>query len=91
MSDSEMISPEIRALVARETKITLAEYKALRSNSWEQELLAKRLDDEALEWAVRNCLTHASFDPRRPPVTYDAALATQWVPILLERLKERTK
>lgn len=83
------ISQEIATLCERDARISLAEYRELRMNSWEQELVAKRLDDEALAWATENCLKNILFDERRPCITYLNALGLVYVPLLLERLAEK--
>lgn len=85
------ISPEIKALVERPTRIGWAEYQSLRMNSWEREEVHKRLDDEALANVAAYCLSNCQRqDRKRPCQTYDDAMAVLLVPLLIERLRKKT-
>jgi hypothetical protein len=83
---SEHISPKIQALAARGTPITLAEWLELRLNSYEQELLYPKLDNEAFLYALDNVLLNCTLkSTRRPCVVYDDALQVIFVPELRQR------
>lgn len=83
----ERIRPEVRALAARPEPVTLAEWKEFRGNSWEQELLIPRLDDEALAFHVEHCLKNCNYEGRVPSSSYDQLLIRLLAPELLRRLK----
>lgn len=82
------VRAHIHALAAREFKVTLAEYKELRMNSYEQETLLPNLDQETLIWCIENCLANIGQNVKRPVLTYDQALALNYVPELLRRIKK---
>jgi hypothetical protein len=83
---NEHIRSDIQALIDRKEPITLAEYKELRVNSWEQEGLIPRLDNEALldltEIVLKNC--RPAY--RRPCAVYDQFAIHVILPELLRRL-----
>lgn len=80
------VRPEIQALATRRTPVTLEEWRELRVNSYEQELLYPQLDDEAFLYALDNVLLNCSLKSvRRPCVVYDEALQVIFVPELRQR------
>lgn len=81
-----MIRPQIRALTNR-GNVTLEEWKTLRTNSWEHELLVPKLTDEALEYVVNHWVDNCQIDKRRPFNTYNDAVIGLVVPELMRRLK----
>ena len=78
------IKPTTRALVNR-GNVTLDEWKALRINSAERDLLYPRLSDEAFAFALDIVLVNCS----RPRLhTYEHALSEVLVPQLLQRFRK---
>ena len=67
--------------------ITAEEYRGFRGNSYEQELMAPALSDEALllycDLVIRNCY----YDRQRPYRTYNEATMGFVAPELLRRFK----
>lgn len=81
------VRPEIEAL-AKRGNITWAEYKNLRLNSYEQEVLYPAMTDHCLVTLIeRRILPYCSYRRRRPAVTYDDSLRMNFVPLLIERVK----
>lgn len=80
------IRPEIQALADR-GNVTLAEWRDLRMNSYEQELLIPKLTDEALIYTVDHMAKNCQIDQRRPFTTYDNAMIGLIVPELIRRLE----
>lgn len=71
--------------------ISLKEYKDIAANSYERKLLIEKLDDEAFEYALNQCLKNTSVPDHDSfvPVTYDEALIHTYIPELLRRLKDK--
>ena len=71
--------------------ISLNEYKNIAANSYERKLLIEKLDDEAFEYSLNQCLKNTSVPDHAPfvPVTYDEALIHTYIPELLRRLKDK--
>ena len=88
--DASRVRPEIRALVERPARITLAEWEALRANGHERLLLYPRLDDEALAWALEQCATEyaAPSGQRLVPTTNPDLGLRVLAPLAVKRLRE---
>lgn len=84
----DFIRQEIRDLIAR-GGVTLDEWKALRMNSYEREVLVPALGDEALCYHVESCLAQCGRT-RSPPSTYEEAVVGLLVPELVKRLRGKS-
>lgn len=89
--DASRVRPEVFAMAARQSRVTLAEYQDLRLNGHERLLLYRHLDDEALAWALELCATGygAPFGLHRVPTTHPDLGLCVLAPILTARLRER--
>lgn len=85
------VRPEIRALAER-GNVTWDEWQVLRANSYERETLYLALTDDALIRLTEYCLSQCQFEVRanRPAATYDDAVLGVLLPLVLQRLRERT-
>jgi len=63
--------------------ITLEQYKTARANSEGFKVLYSKLNNEALKYAVENCLFNCGYTDA---ITYNGLLQTYLVPELLKRL-----
>lgn len=81
-----LIRPEIRALAER-GNVTLEEWKDLRANSYEFELLQPELTDEALLYAARHAIGNCGYDRGRPWRSYNEAVMGFYAPELACRLE----
>lgn len=80
------IRPEMLALSKREAPVTLAEWKALRMNSYESHIIAPRLDDEAFAYYAAEVLRNSlPWDNSTPFITYNDALIGFVAPEMLRR------
>lgn len=88
----EHCRPEIVNLSCRRKKLSLAEYQELRLNSWEFVLIHRNLDNEALLYVIHHSYSNSQFKSRSvfdpPPMTYDTAIVTEYLPLLLGRFSE---
>jgi hypothetical protein len=84
------VGEDVRALVRR-GGVTLAEYRELRCNSWEWEVLVPALDAEAFDHYARHVVDNCFVSTSRPCTSYPQALAHVVVPEALRRLREQTE
>lgn len=84
----DKIRPEVQALADR-GNVTLDEWKAFRGNSWEMELIASHLTDEAYIYYAKHILANCYLDRTRPFVSYNTAAIGLVAPELVRRLQRR--
>lgn len=83
------VGAEILDRVRRPQLIGLAEWRRMRLNSYEFELVYPKLDDEALSQAASYCLKNCQRrDGRRPVDVYDDAAMVIFLPLLIDRLRK---
>src|SRR5512147_2228443 len=79
------IKPEFQALIDR-GNVTLAEYEALRGNTWDWEAIVPALDDEALAHVIEHYARNMRPMYRH---TYDGAMQAILAPEMVKRLRAR--
>lgn len=85
LTPDKHVRPWARALAER-GDVTLEEWKNLRANSYEYQLIYPKLTDEALVYAGQHIVDNCRFDQRRPWSSYNEACMGFLAPELLKRL-----
>lgn len=79
---------EVNVVQLQDCSVDLETYKTARADSYGYAALYRKLDNEALTYAVRNNMNNCMRHPRS---TYDNTLQTILVPELLRRLEIYTR
>lgn len=82
----EYMGKRVHVSAFNDREINLSVYKEMRMNSYAQDEIFTKLNDEALIDTARHFLSQCSH-PRTPCATYDEALIHKIVPELLKRLE----
>lgn len=86
--EPDRIRPEVLALAER-GNVTLAEWKEFRGNSWEQQLIIPKLDDEAFAFCAEYVVANCCYDRSQPFQSYNDILPGLIVPEMVRRLRAR--
>lgn len=86
----EMIRPEIQKIADR-GNLTWEEWQEIRCNSYEQEILYPIMTNDCLIKTIEKYILPNCRPTKSPAITYDESLAANFVPILIERLKNECK
>lgn len=86
------VQDKTKKILARPNRITLPEYKEMRGNSWDWKVIAPKMTNEALIYAVehnlKNCLSIKTTGRYSTDLIYEESLVNKLVPILMDRLEE---
>jgi hypothetical protein len=86
--NSDKIRPEVRALVDR-GNVTLDEWENFVGNSYEMELIAPKLNDEAFIYYAEHMLVNCRYEKARPWRSYNEAVMGFVAGELLRRYKDQ--
>lgn len=88
-----MVRPEYQKLILKKKVISYKKYLSMRANSYERFWLEQLLTDEGVTKAAEYAIKNSSYGHMvgLMPTTYDDALVSFYVPMLIERLKSKAK